>query len=105
MIEYIFNEIDATNTLIGLNVIDNEGIYVYTDGSSYDYSNSWLGGEPNNYGSGQGCIDINIESGTPVWIDYYCTTKYTSFSCNRPLTYYESEDFIGVHLRNTDSLT
>ena len=100
----IVDEIDGyPSSWIGLNDIDNEGTFVYSDGSDYDYSD-WYWGQPNNYDGNQNCVDASVAPGFVGWSDTYCDTKYTSFICNRPATYYETQDFIGVHLRNTDTL-
>ena len=67
---------------IGLNDIDEEGTFIWTDGSPFDYA-IWKPGEPNNYDSGHGVFDDCGEIWTSImsWNDRYCTaTRY--FLCN-----------------------
>ena len=47
----------------------SEGTFVWTDGSPFDFTN-WLGGEPNNSGDGEDCLQINDSLGG--WNDVPC---------------------------------
>ena len=42
------------------NDFDNKGTYVYSDGSKYDYSDSWYNDQPNNVNGNLNCIVIYI---------------------------------------------
>ncbi|XP_072923100.1 C-type lectin-like [Hemitrygon akajei] len=58
---------------IGLNDRSEEGIYTWSDGSSYSYRN-WSQGEPNDGGHNEDCVHIHY-SGSPEWNDYPCGNK------------------------------
>ena len=58
---------------IGVNDFANEGIFVYnSSGETIVYEN-WNSGEPNNFGSGEDCIEIG-DGG--YWNDNFCTKKF-----------------------------
>ena len=100
-IKYIYDLIDGDNTWIGINDKDNEGTFVWVDGSNVDYTH-WATNEPSN----QDCGQIGNTNSNQEWDTVSCdNNEYTSFICNRPITTVETTDFIGVNLRNTDSLT
>lgn len=56
---------------IGLTDLDQEGVWVWADGSTPDYLN-WNGGEPNNAGN-EDCVQL-YPSG--AWNDIKCATPY-----------------------------
>ncbi len=56
---------------IGLTDLDQEGVWVWADGSTPDYLN-WNGGEPNNAGN-EDCVQL-YPSG--AWNDINCATPY-----------------------------
>ena len=63
---------------IGLNDIDFENIFVYTDGTSFDYEN-WGDGQPDNAGGNENCVHFGSGG---FWNDLSCTdTSVTYFIC------------------------
>ena len=58
-------------TWIGLSDTANNGVYVWTDGTAYDYEN-FAANEPNNQG-GESCIHFfdQVRRGL-TWNDYHC---------------------------------
>ena len=63
------------NMWIGLNDIDNEGDYVWVDGTSFDYEN-WQGKEDVDK---QNCVRMRTSDGE--WDDISCSTGYYAFIC------------------------
>ena len=53
--DYIADLIPNNNIWIGINDIDQEGVFVAVDGSNITYTN-WDSGEPNNYFDEDGVI-------------------------------------------------
>ena len=70
---------------IGLNDIETEGVYVWEDGSTYNYKN-YASGQPNDWND-QDCMLISSDLGE--WGDGSCTTKKSSFVCNAPANEYK----------------
>ena len=66
---------DSDSCWIGLNDIDTEGTYVWTDGSDSNYT-FWGDGEPNN-GNDEDCVHLT----GPKWNDLRCTTKLKCYFC------------------------
>ena len=64
---------------IGLNDIDNEGKFVWSDGRNYNYT-SWSDGEPNNYLN----EDCTILSRSLKWNDGLCHYRFYSI-CRVPV--------------------
>ena len=60
-------------TWIGLNDIAEEGNYVWTDGTPYDYNN-YAPDEPNNHDVRENCINLLLHKGWGElkWNDYKC---------------------------------
>ena len=78
---HAFQAAGATSswTWIGLNDQDTEGAYVWSDGSSVDYTN-WNSGEPNQSGGEEDCTNM-WQSG--YWNDLPCeSTSVLHFICN-----------------------
>jgi hypothetical protein len=63
------------NWAIGLNDQDEEGTFVWVDGTPLDYTN-WRGGEPNNAG-GEDCVEANKNG----WNDIGCQRAKRRFIC------------------------
>jgi len=66
---------------LGLSDRDNEGKWVWTDGSAYDFKN-WYPGEPNNWGGYEDCTTSHRWSSVKKWNDLGCS-KARTFMCNR----------------------
>jgi hypothetical protein len=63
------------NWAIGLNDQDEEGTFVWVDGTPLNYTN-WRGGEPNNTG-GEDCVEANKNG----WNDVGCERSKWPFIC------------------------
>ncbi|XP_041363357.1 echinoidin-like [Gigantopelta aegis] len=61
---------------IGLTDVLKEGSFVWTDGSTLDWTN-WAKGEPNSYGGDEDCV-LQTDRG---WIDVSCTAAPYQFVC------------------------
>ncbi|XP_028447360.1 ladderlectin-like [Perca flavescens] len=57
-----------------------EGTWMWTDGSNFNYQ-SWAGGEPNNAGGAENCLVMNYKEN---WNDVGCT-NLASFVCSKNL--------------------
>ncbi|XP_061179353.1 macrophage mannose receptor 1-like [Saccostrea echinata] len=68
---------------IGLNDIEYNSKYVWTDGSLLDFV-SWSPHEPNDYGGGENCVTMPYWTGGK-WNDDNCNMK-KNFICKRPVT-------------------
>lgn len=64
---FLANVLTYQSAWIGLNDVNNEGWYSWTDGSPYNYSN-WYIGQPNNYNNNQDYVEM-LSDGT--WNDQY----------------------------------
>ena len=65
---------------IGIHDITNEGTFTYeSNGQPIGYKN-WNYGEPNDWGSGEDCAEINVNTGK--WNDLSCNNKQ-SFVCDK----------------------
>ena len=60
-----------TQAWVGGNDIENDGIFVWTDGKAFTYEN-WLPNQPNNYDGPQNCISIMRKEGILGWNDANC---------------------------------
>jgi cysteine-rich repeat protein len=72
--DFIDTVIDPTGgTWIGLSDISVEGTFVWANGEPFSYT-SWNGGEPNNFGGGEDCVESIEEdpSQTDDWNDLGC---------------------------------
>ena len=78
-------------TWIGLSDTANDSVYVWTDGTSFNY-NSFATGEPNSL-SGESCF--HFFNGALTWNDYHCSATsfgsiLTSYICQKSeLTIYD----------------
>ena len=63
---FIADLIPNENILIGINDIDQEGVFVAVDGSNITYTN-WASGEPNNWGGDEDAVIIFSDEKT--WND------------------------------------
>ncbi|XP_024116211.2 galactose-specific lectin nattectin [Oryzias melastigma] len=66
------------STWIGLSDAQQEGGWLWSDGSKFTFQ-AWYTGEPSNYYGKEHCGGTNYGS-TKKWNDYPCTNKY-SFVC------------------------
>ena len=57
--DYIADLIPNKNIWIGINDIDQEGVFVAVDGSDITYTN-WDSGEPNSYGGNEDAVIIRV---------------------------------------------
>ena len=64
---------------LGFNDIDNEGTFVWDDGSTSTYTN-WNGGEPNDAGGSEDCAQT-FASGR--WSDGNCANDVNCFYCSK----------------------
>ncbi|XP_026019167.1 ladderlectin-like [Astatotilapia calliptera] len=69
-------------TWVGGTDASGEGIWLWSDGSRFNYQN-WCGGEPNNYLK-QDCLQINY-SGSKCWDDQHCHVNLPSI-CARKIS-------------------
>jgi len=74
---------------IGYNDIDNEGQFVWDDGSTSSYIN-WTDGQPSNSGSsGEDCVEFLGPGGSGKWNDLTCSTGRWAFY-QFPMSQYQS---------------
>ena len=66
------------NCWFGLNDIDNEGTYVWADGTASTYTR-WLPGAPNN--DGVNTEDCGEFQSTGFWNDAVCTHGFKCYLC------------------------
>ena len=66
------------NIWLGGSDVDEEGSWVWKDGSEWDYS-AWRENEPSNSGSGEHCLAISADG----WNDYDCSAS-VGFLCKAP---------------------
>ncbi len=55
---------------VGLDDSEEEGSFVWLDGSALTYEDFWNGGEPNDYGDGEDCVQL-LDNGR--WNDIPCS--------------------------------
>ncbi|XP_054588521.2 ladderlectin [Nothobranchius furzeri] len=48
-----------TTCWVGGNDAAKDGVWMWSDGSKFDFT-AWHAGEPNNYGGSESCMDINL---------------------------------------------
>ncbi|XP_067222523.1 ladderlectin-like [Chanodichthys erythropterus] len=65
----------STRAWIGAHDGEQDGQWLWTDGTVNDYTN-WCSGEPNNSGGPENCVDINLNSRL-CWNDARCSSQIT----------------------------
>ncbi|XP_022111926.1 alpha-N-acetylgalactosamine-specific lectin-like [Acanthaster planci] len=68
-------------TWIGLNDLQTENSFVWTDGSPIDYTN-WELDEPNDFYPGEDCSHLNHVASNGEWNDFYCDQEFR-FICKK----------------------
>ncbi|KAK9962774.1 hypothetical protein ABG768_008126 [Culter alburnus] len=63
----------STRAWIGAHDGEQDGQWLWTDGTVNDYTN-WCSGEPNNSGGVENCLDINLNSRL-CWNDAHCSSQ------------------------------
>jgi len=77
--QFLVATMHASDSWIGLNDLENDGTFVWTDGSSVSYTH-WEAGQPNDL-LDQDCVNI-IEGSSGDWDDNHCKES-KSFICER----------------------
>ena len=73
----------TANAWIGLSDFASPGTWVWSDGTSYDFTISWKSGEPSNSGGNEDCVHFWYSLAT--FNDRHCTGWPTrQFICNQP---------------------
>ena len=73
---FIFLTSEKAVTWIGGNDLAKEDSWIWSDGSSWSYSN-WQKGQPDNArGGGQNCLNIGFNA--EKWDDEFCTRRFRS---------------------------
>ena len=72
----MYNTADIHNCWIGLNDKDDEGTFVWADGSNSSYRN-WANREPNQQGN-EDCVHT---IGNERWNDLACTKSHSCYIC------------------------
>ena len=74
----IMSLIPEENIWIGINDLDQEGKFVYLDGSDVSFTN-WNSGEPNNYGGDEDAVETRNDG---LWNDMPIDS-FNRFICSR----------------------
>ncbi|KAM6974468.1 galactose-specific lectin nattectin-like [Tautogolabrus adspersus] len=69
-----------TKTWLGSHDTVEEGCWLNSDGSKFDFK-AWGPNEPNNYGGKEGCMQMHFTEGQPI-NDAPCSIK-AAFMCGR----------------------
>ena len=78
-----------TSVWIGLNDLDVEGQYVYSDASETDWYR-WAPGEPNDFNNNEDCTEMNTWNGE--WNDNACNKRVIPSVCKCPIPDNTPED-------------
>ena len=72
--DFIFGLVDKQKVWIGANDLNTEGVWVWSDGSAFDYR-KWRSGEPNNMGKeGENCGHLkHHDDHSKDWNDIQCS--------------------------------
>uniref|UniRef100_G3U2S8 Fc epsilon receptor II n=1 Tax=Loxodonta africana TaxID=9785 RepID=G3U2S8_LOXAF len=81
--EFLRRHIHRKDSWIGLQDLDIEGEFIWSDGSPMDYSN-WRPGEPNDQDQGENCVMILGSSGQ--WNDAFCRSQLEGWVCEQLAT-------------------
>ena len=68
----------GSNCWIGINDRDNEGTFIWADGTVSTYTR-WNSGEPNDAGGNEDCTEIYS---TSYWNDQQCTDSSSCYLCS-----------------------
>ena len=71
---------DNVTYWIGLNDLDSEDVFVWSDGTPFNSSlyNNWIAGEPNDDKNNEDCVELKEKA----WNDFICAQKL-SYICER----------------------
>ena len=71
---------DNVTYWIGLNDLDSEDVFVWSDGTPFNSSlyNNWIVGEPNDDKNNEDCVELKEKA----WNDFVCEEKL-SYICER----------------------
>ncbi|EDL21951.1 low affinity immunoglobulin epsilon Fc receptor isoform E [Mus musculus] len=80
--DFLMQHINKKDSWIGLQDLNMEGEFVWSDGSPVGYSN-WNPGEPNNGGQGEDCVMMR---GSGQWNDAFCRSYLDAWVCEQLAT-------------------
>nr|XP_034345452.1 low affinity immunoglobulin epsilon Fc receptor isoform X6 [Arvicanthis niloticus] len=80
--DFLTQHINKRDSWIGLQDLNMEGEFLWTDGSPMSYSN-WNPGEPNNGGQGEDCVMMR---GSGQWNDAFCRSYLDAWVCEQLAT-------------------
>ena len=77
----------STTYWIGLNDLEDEGVFKWSDGSSFNNYNNWFMDNPDNFEGNEDCVTINTGLIGPYgrfadWNDVNCDYTF-NFICKR----------------------
>ncbi|XP_052024416.1 low affinity immunoglobulin epsilon Fc receptor isoform X3 [Apodemus sylvaticus] len=90
--DFLMQHSNKEDSWIGLQDLNMEGEFVWTDGSPLSYSN-WNPGEPNNGGQGEDCVMMR---GSGQWNDAFCRSYLEAWVCEQLATCELSAPFASV---------
>ncbi|XDV50455.1 hypothetical protein PO909_019511 [Leuciscus waleckii] len=70
--EFLLGLLPSTISWVGANDAVQDGEWLWSDGTVYDYTN-WCSEEPNNSGGNEDCLEINWTT-NHCWNDASCTS-------------------------------
>ena len=88
--DFVFDQWTSTvdpsvNMLLGLTDQEEEGNFIWSDNTPFDYI-AWEEDEPNNAGGNENCVHIRIPE-TLAWNDVPCSNEY-AYMCKLPQSSY-----------------